>query len=109
MNLFVQTSNEFLIRRPVERSKKIVFFVSFGLAQIESAAESVTEHAFQSVEETLFNELNQKEDHMKIDEERVYDELDTDDSVENEISDGLNSEKQSFRQKGNSPTRKSAR
>ena len=46
---------------------------------------------------------------MKIDEKRVYDDLDTDDFAENEISDGLNSKKQLFRQKSNSLTRKSAR
>ena len=109
LNLFVQTLNEFLIRRPVERSRKIVFFVFFDLAQIESAAESVTEHVSQLVEKALFNELDQKEDHMKIDEKRVYDEFDIDDSVENEISDDFNSKEQSFRQKSNSFTQKSVR
>ena len=105
----VQTSNELFIRRFVERSKKIVFFVFFDLAQIESIAESIIKHAFQSVEKTFFNELNQKKDHIKIDEKRVYDDFDIDDFVENEISDNFSSEKQFFRQKSNSLTRKSTR
>ena len=97
LNLFVQISNEFFIKRFVERSKKIVFFVFFDLIQIESVVKSFTEHAFQSVEKTLFNKLNQKKNHMKIDEKRVYDEFDIDNSVENEISDNFNLKKQFFR------------
>ena len=46
LNLFVQTSNEFLIKRSVERLKKVVSFIFFDLAQIELIAESVIEHAF---------------------------------------------------------------
>ena len=46
---------------------------------------------------------------MKIDEKRVYDDFDTDDSVENEISDDFSSKKQLFRQESNSFTRKSTR
>ena len=46
---------------------------------------------------------------MKIDEKRVYDEFDTDDFVENEISDDFSSKKQLLRQENNSFTRKSAR
>ena len=109
MNLFVQTSNEFLIKRSVERSRKIVFFVFSNLAQIESAAESIIEHAFQSVEKTLFNELNQTKDHMNIDEKRVYDDFDSDNFIDEKISDDFSSKKQFFRQESNSFTRKSTR
>ena len=107
--MFVQTSNELFIKRFVKRSKKIVFFVFFDLIQIESIVELVIKHAFQSVEKTLFNELNQKKNHMKIDEKRVYDDFDIDDFVENKISDNFNSKKQFFRQESNSFTRKSTR
>ena len=109
MNLSVQTSNELSIRRLVERSKKIVFSVSSSLAQTESTAESTIEHASQSIEKAPFNELNQAENHMNIDEKRVYDDLDSDSSTDEKISDDFNSKKQFFRQKSNSPTRKSAR
>ena len=53
--------------------------------------------------------MNQKKNHMKIDEKRVYNEFDIDDSVENKISDDFSSKKQFFRQKNNSFTRKSTR
>ena len=46
LNLFIQTSNEFSIKRSVERSRKIVFFVFSNLAQIESTAKSIIKHAF---------------------------------------------------------------
>ena len=109
LNLSVQTSNELPIRRPVERPRKIVSSASSGLAQTEPAAEPATEHAPQPAEKALFNELNQAEDHMNIDEKRVYDDPDSDSFTDEEISDGLSSKKQSFRQESNPPTRKSAR
>ena len=109
MNLPVQTSNELSIRRPVERSRKVVSSASSSLAQTEPAAEPATEHASQPAEETLFNELDQAEDHMNIDKKRVYDDLDSDSPTDEKISDGLNSKKQPLRQKSNPSTRKSAR
>ena len=99
MNLFIQTSNKFFVKRSVERLKKVVSLVNFGLVQIESNVKSI-------VEKTFFEKLNQKEDHMKIDEKRVYDDFDIDDFVEDEISDDFNSKKQFFRQKSNLFTRK---
>ena len=46
---------------------------------------------------------------MNIDEKRVYDDLDSDNFIDEKISDDFSSKKQFFRQKSNSFTRKSTR
>ena len=53
--------------------------------------------------------MNQKENHIKIDKKRVYNDFDIDDFVENKINNNFNSKKQFFRQKNNLFTRKSTR
>ena len=81
MNLSIQTTNELSVKRFVERSKKIMTSVTSNHTQSISKSQliskSTTEHADQSLEKTYSNELNQKENHMNVDEKLTYDDSDS--------------------------------
>ena len=109
MNLFTQTSNKFLVKRSVKQSKKITVSVVSNQVEIELISKSITEHANQSIKDTSFNELNQKKNHINIDEKRVYNDSNVNNLVVEKINDDLIFKKQSSNQKNTSFTRKSIR
>ena len=101
LNLPFQTPNELPVRRPVGRPKKLIASTTTGQSEVQMAPEPATGHADEPPEEVPSNELNLEGDHMDIDEERVYDEPDADES--DYSPEGQPPEQDA------SPTRKSAR